>query len=127
MAPVSKCLVSAAAYITHFKSQRTVTTGLRAIRHDNVIGAIGPMDAEEYRPCRNCGSLTDSGVCSDRCASDLDAARMFKERLAAGQIDEEGTELGDFCVWDGTWFSYAERGETAIYCCDICELQAERD
>lgn len=128
-AAMSKCLVNADAYAKHFKVQRIVTTGLRALRNDNVIGAIGvAMEAEAYRPCQNCGSLTDSGVCSDECASDLAAARMFKERLALGQIDEEGHELGDFCIYCTAWFSYRQCGENAIYCDDpTCIIEAEND
>ena len=30
------------------------------------------FDRDEYRPCRNCGQLTDSGVCSPECAIELD-------------------------------------------------------
>lgn len=32
--------------------------------------------SEDYRPCRNCGTLTDSGVCSAECAHDLDNRRF---------------------------------------------------
>jgi hypothetical protein len=34
--------------------------------------------AEDYRPCLNCGVLTDSFVCSESCVHDLEAADAAK-------------------------------------------------
>jgi hypothetical protein len=42
---------------------------------------------EDYRPCRACGALTDSIVCSEDCADELRRARddaKHAEREAAG-------------------------------------------
>ncbi len=42
---------------------------------------------EDYRPCRACGTLTDSVVCSQQCADDLDEIdrhAIEHERAAAG-------------------------------------------
>lgn len=81
---------------------------------------------EEYRPCRNCGKLTDSGCCSPECARDLEADALFTKRLAAGEIDEDGNELGDYCVWCGEW--YSEKADTHVpYCDGVCAIQAEKD
>ncbi len=33
---------------------------------------------EDYKPCRHCGQLTDSGVCSSECARALDVAKGHK-------------------------------------------------
>ena len=49
-----------------------------------------------------------------------------EERLAAGEIDQDGNELGDYCVWCARWFAY----EISLgpYCDDpMCQLSAERD
>lgn len=37
---------------------------------------------EDYQPCRNCGCLTDSGVCSAACADELDAAAAERQAAA---------------------------------------------
>jgi hypothetical protein len=82
--------------------------------------------AEDYRPCRNCGTLTDSGVCSYECVRELEYVEEQRKRFAAGEIDEEGNELGDYCTWCGTWFAY----EISLgpYCDDpSCRIEAERD
>jgi len=85
---------------------------------------------EEYRPCQNCGTLTDTGCCSASCEQELEAEAEFKARLKRGEVDEDGVELGDWCVYCGEWFSYEMCGENAIYCDDakcVIEAQNERD
>jgi len=42
---------------------------------------------EDYRPCHNCGTLTDSGVCSDRCARDLDREAECRKLQALNDTD----------------------------------------
>ena len=56
--------------------------------------------AEDYRPCRACGSLTDSLVCSQQCADDLDEQARQKiehERAAAGQCTNCGEPICSDC------------------------------
>ena len=81
--------------------------------------------AEDYCPCRNCGVLTDTGCCSERCADELDQAKRFKARMDAGEIDEDGNELGDYCSWCSEWFAYD--GQHSPYCSLECGLYAEKD
>jgi hypothetical protein len=86
--------------------------------------------ASEYRPCRICGNLTDTGVCSEACVRELEADALFQERVKRGEITEDGVELGDYCIYCTTWFSYEQCGENAIYCDNpicIIEAQNERD
>jgi hypothetical protein len=83
---------------------------------------------DEYRPCRHCGELTDTGCCSDACADALDAEVTFQRRLAAGEIDDDGNELGDWCCYCGSWFSYKVCGESSIYCDDpTCLINAQSE
>jgi hypothetical protein len=53
--------------------------------------------AGDYRPCLNCGAMTDSGVCSQACVDDLDRERDERQRAAwidAGRCEHCG---GDLC------------------------------
>jgi hypothetical protein len=62
-------------------------------------------DYDDSRPCRACGTLTDSGVCSDRCARDLDATCRY---------------CGDRC--DCPWDTKAHDGGS----CDGCSTCVDR-
>jgi hypothetical protein len=78
----------------------------------------------EYRPCYICGEPEcHKQVCVDELAADA----LFQRRVRDGEITADGTELGDFCLWDGKWFAYAERGHNAVFCSDICAISSERD
>ncbi len=45
---------------------------------------------EDYKPCRHCGQLTDSGVCSSECADALD--RLKELGLDDGPDDDDEPE-----------------------------------
>ena len=52
--------------------------------------------AEDYRPCRDCGALTDGDVCSSTCADDLDReaeAKQAEEWAANGRCSDCGELL----------------------------------
>jgi len=84
--------------------------------------------AEDYRPCKNCGTFTDSGVCSESCAGDLQAAKLFKDRLVKGEIDEDGNELGERCDYCGEWFKLdGDEDGHFPYCSWDCAYQVEGD
>ena len=77
--------------------------------------------AADYRPCPACGAPCDGDCCDRRCADVLDE----RARFTRGEIDDEGNELGDYCLWCGDWYAYEIT--PGPYCDGICALKAERD
>jgi hypothetical protein len=51
---------------------------------------------EDYQPCRACGSLTDSGVCSAYCADQLEFEKQA-QREEDGECTNCGVKLCDSC------------------------------